>query len=231
MSSMSYSTSTPNRTALANLTGNLDAIVKQARVIAGAVGEIGASLGGAKPLSARQMLDSIGLKDVPLPSLAKARSCGVPACHCPSPDLGEVCKVLERAERTEFAVRVRNTTSNQRSFQLSAGKLQAENGQGEGVMSLSDSEIALEPGQFEVVRITVDASKFPTGIAYIGAIQITAKDCETMYLGIVVRVQPQTEVIPVIDLHCCCHPKARPLRWYHHYYCDPAPEGRDNPNG
>jgi hypothetical protein len=231
MSSMSYSASTPNRATITNLAGNFDSIVKQARVIAGAMGEIGASLGGGKPLSARQMLDSIGLKDVPLPSLAKARSCGVPACHCPSPDLGEVRQVIERSEQTEFAVRLRNTTASKRTFQLSAGKLQAENGQGEGAMSLSDSEVALDPGQFKVVRIAVDASKFPAGINYIGAIQITATDCEVMYLGVVVLVQPQTEVIPVIDLHCCCHPKARPLRWYHHYYCDPAPEGRDKPNG
>ena len=41
-------------------------------------------------------------------------------------------------------------------------------------------------------------------------------------LGLVDRNFPAYRYrVPVIDLHCCCTPRARPLKWYHHYYCDP----------
>jgi|GEM_PF-2764529 len=235
MGTTSFSASTPSRNARANLNANLGAIAQQARIISQSLGEIGNSLGGTRPASLRQFLDSVGLSGLPLPSLANARTCGVPSCDCASPDLGEIRRVLDRPEAVQIGARFRNTTSKQRTFALTAGKIMSEDGKEGGTITVSPDSVTLEPGEVAVVQISVDASKYATGVDHAATIKVSSEKCQDMYLGVVVLVQPEVKVVPVVDLHCCCTPKLRPLRWYHHYYCDPAPERGDqtpqpNPN-
>lgn len=228
MGSTSFLASSRGRTQRANFAINMESAGKQATVIARSIGDlvgtIGDTLGGAQPASVRELLDSLGLAAVPLPSLAKARTCGTPACDCPSPDLGEIRRVIERPDRIEIAVRLRNRTSRPREYTLEAGEIETAEGQKAGALVVAPAVVKLEAGEVTVVRVAVDASKFETHADYGGTIKVSAEKCEPMRLGVVVRIEPEVAVVPVVDLHCCCTPKLRPLRWYHHYYCDPAPE-------
>lgn len=226
MSTTSFSRSSIGRVFRANLGGNVNAAVKQIQVIGRAAGAIANEISGLPTVSLRQTLDSLGLAALPLPSLARARACGTPECHCPSPDLGEVHKVIDRPERTEIGVRFRNNSGARRTFELKAGALIAETGEPGGDMTLSAPSLELDPGKIGVIRVQVDASKHRRGVDYVGAIKASSKDCEDMTLTIAVSVEPESDTLPIVDLHCCCHPKLRPLRWYHHYYCDPPQEQR-----
>ena len=228
MSTSSYTAFSTTGPARANLASSVDAMFKQAKVIGRAVGEIGNALGGQQVPSARQFLDSLGLRSIPLPSLARARACGVPSCCCPSPDLGEVRRTADRPEKLTFGVRVRNTTASQRTFSLEPGRLTSETGADGGAIALSANAVTLETGASAVVQVTVDGSEYTRGVDYVGAIRVASKDCETMTLGVRVTIELEDQSVPVVDLHCCCHPRVRPLRWYHHYYCDPPQDAGRN---
>lgn len=132
MSTTIYVGTTPNRRIEADLVATVSAALKQAQVIGRAIGEISNAIGAIRPLTLRQTLDSIGLKDVPLPSLARARACGAPDCRCPSPELGEIRRVVDRPEQVDIAVRLRNTTRSRRSFALQAGKVVSQTGEAGG---------------------------------------------------------------------------------------------------
>lgn len=228
MSSTSFVASSRGRAQRANLINNLGVAGRQATAILRSIGEVGTTLGGNRPLSARELLDSLGLTGVPLPSLAKARSCGAPSCDCPSPDLGEIRRLIDRPEQVQVAIRLRNTTRKQRQYRLEPGVVQSPFGEEAGRLTVAPAEVTLEPGDGIVVRAAVDATKFQPHVDYAATIKVSAENCEPMRLAVVVRVEPESEVVPVVDLHCCCTPKVRPLRWYHHYYCDPAPQRRPN---
>ncbi|MXP42841.1 hypothetical protein [Allopontixanthobacter sediminis] len=233
MANTSFSAFSSNRATLANLSANIEAVTRQARVIADSVTEIGRNMTPAAAPSMRELLDSVGLRGLPLPSLANARTCSLPACECPSPDLGEVRRVAERADDLNFSVRFRNTTGKARDFAFDGGELHAEDGKGGGTLTLSAKTASLESGAATVMQVAVEGREFRTGVDYCGQIRIRAKECETMYLGVCMRIQHVVERVPTIDLHCCCESKSRPLRWYHHYYCDPPaqPEPKPRPEG
>jgi len=226
MSTTSFSRSSVNRRLRTNLGGSLNAAVKQVQAIGRAAESIANEFGGLQAPSLRDALDSIGLRGLPLPSLARARACGTPECHCPSPDLGEVRKVVDRPEKVSVGFRFRNGSGARRTFDLQAGSITAETGEAGGAVAVSPNSLDLGPGEIGVVRVDVDASQHRRGVDYVGAVKVSAKSCEDMTLTVVVAVEPETDVLPIVDLHCCCHPKVRPLRWYHHYYCDPPPEDR-----
>jgi hypothetical protein len=226
MANTSFSAFSGNRATLDNLSANIDAVTRQARVIANSVTEISRSMTPTAVPSMREFLDSIGLRGLPLPSLANARTCTLPSCDCPAPDLGEVRRVAERADDLNFSVRFRNTTDKARDFAFEAGELQAEDGKDGGSMTLSTKSVALESGATAVIQVAVGGRQFRPDVDYCGQIRINAKNCETMHLGVCVRIQTVVERVPTIDLHCCCEPRLRPLRWYHHYYCDPPRETR-----
>lgn len=88
-------------------------------------------------------------------------------------------------------------------------------------MSLTPAQVDLDPGEVTVIHIGIDASEHRRDIDYAGAVRITSKDCEEMRLGVVVTIEPEVDVVPLVDLHCCCHPKLRRQHWSDHYYCDP----------
>ena len=230
MSTTTFSASSANRRLRGDLTGNLDAAIKQVQSIGRAVGEIANAMGGVQPASLRQVLDNVGLSALPLPSLSRARACRLPECHCPPPDLGEVRKVVDRPEKVSLGVRLRNATGERRTFALAPGAMMAETGETGGAMSLSPSSVELDPGGFSVLKIAVDASQHRRGVDYVGAVRVTSKDCEDMTLTVAVMIEPELQSVPTVDLHCCCHPKVRPLRWYHHYYCDPPPTDDSRPD-
>lgn len=229
MSTTSFSRSSSSRRLRANASGRFDATMKQVQTIRRAAGAIVNELGGGPVLSLRDTLDSMGLRNLPMPSLARARACGLPECHCASPDLGEVRKVVDRPERVSLAVRFRNTSERRRTFELQPGALISEAGEPGGALEVAVPTLDLDPAEVGVVQVLVDASEHRRGVDYVGAIKVTSKDCEDMFLTVAVLVESEVETVPIVDLHCCCHPHVRPLRWYHHYYCDP-PRADRNPN-
>jgi hypothetical protein len=141
-----------------------------------------------------------------------------------------VRRVVDRNERVVVAVRLRNTTDRARDYVLDAGPMISHGGEAGGEAVVEPASVALDPGAVGVIRVLVDASKHRSGVDYETRLRIRSKGCDDLSLGIAVHVSAEVETAPLVDLHCCCTPKQRPLRWYHHYYCDPpAREAVDRP--
>lgn len=181
--------------------------------------EIAAEAQGA---AMRQAFRAMGFPSLPRASFDKARACGTPSHACPSPFLGEIRKVVDRREHVHLAFRVRNVTRCRRLFTLSVGPHSPQGGATGGSVTLSPASVDLDPGEIAIVRADVDASQYEAGVAYRRIVTIASRNCEPMRLAICVEVEREEDCAPLVDLHCCCEPRMRPLRWYHHYYCDPA---------
>lgn len=230
MGSTSFSTNARGRRGRANLRENLSVAFQQARVIGRAADELAALSGEMRGGSMRDALDSLGLGRLPMPSLARARACrGPDCCDCPPADLGCVRRTLDRSERAEVRVRLRNPTGRRRTYLLEMTNLAAESGDGESKAAVVPAAVELEPGEVAVVAVQVEAAEQRPGVDYEGVLRIRAENCDDLRLRICVLVDVSKDCAPLVDLHCCCHPKVRPLRWYHHYYCDlPVRQARDD---
>lgn len=221
MGTTHYSSTRTGQRMTAALRTNLQVAARQADSIGRAVGELAGLSREVRAVPLKELLGAVGLAGLPMPSLARARACRLPECHCPPSDLGNVRRVVDRPERVDIAVRLRNSSSRARTFEVQAGALVSHGGDVGGAAGVSPAAVTLDPGEVAVVKITVDASKHRAGVDYDGVVRIRAKGCEDMTLGVTVHVATAVESAPLVDLHCCCRPNVRPLRWYHHYYCDP----------
>lgn len=194
---------------------------RQVRVLAAAAGALSETLAETQRDQARDLFERLGL---PMPSLARARSCKTPDCGCEgghaSGGLGTLRQVLDRAEVAHFTVKLRNTDCEKRSYVLQSDK-------SEGVPELmtNPSAVTLEPGQSAVVQIIADASKLGYGQTLRQSLRVQSDNCAPQILEVEVSVERPPEVVPTLDLTCCCDTGMRPQKWYHHYYCDP-PKGR-----
>jgi hypothetical protein len=175
---------------------------------------------GARPRSA--VARAVRQLRLPRPSVANASACGLPRCDCPSTDLGELRKVACEPGQVPIAFRVRNTTRARRTFSLTASPLACARTAQLGTVTLSPSYVDLAAGQTAVIMATVDSSGQHRGETASAAVEIASEGCDNMSLMLAIEIEREAEV-PVVDLHCCCSARPRPLRWYHHYYCDPRP--------
>lgn len=218
MATTSYSRS--GRSSALN-TDALGQLARQVRVLAAAAGAISETLAENQRDQARDLFDRLGL---PMPSLARARSCKMPDCGCEggqsSGGLGVLRQVLDRAEVAHFTVRLRNSDCEKRSYVLQADK--TEDG---GGLVATPASVTLSPGQSVVVQISADASKLSYGQTLRQSLRLQADTCAPQVLEVEVSVERPPEVVPTLDLSCCCDSGLRPQKWYHHYYCDP-PKGR-----
>jgi hypothetical protein len=119
------------------------------------------------------------------------------------------------------AVRLRNSGKSERSYRLDAAPLQSTAGEPGGHVGVEPAELKLGPGESAVVRLLADASKHARGVDYETTVHIRSKGCDDLTLGLTVLVEAEKDVVPTLDLHCCCTPPGRRLRWYHHSYCQP----------
>lgn len=158
----------------------------------------------------------------PRPSIANASACGLPRCECPSTDLGELRKIACEPGRVPVAFRIRNMTRARRTFHLTATPLASSRTAQLGTVALSPAEVNLAAGQTAVIMATADAQAQHRGETASAVVEIASEGCDTMSLMLVIEMEHEAEM-PVVDLHCCCGATPRPLRWYHHYYCDPRP--------
>jgi hypothetical protein len=222
MGSTRFDANARSRRGQANLRENLSVVFQQAKVLGRAAGEVAALSGQMRGGSMRDTLDSLGLGGLPMPSLARARACrGPDCCDCPPTDLGCIRRTLDRPEHAEVLVRLRNPTGRKRTYLLEMSNLDAETGDGESKAAVVPAAVDLDPGETAVVSVQVEAAEQQPGVDYEGVLRIRAENCDDLRLCICVRVDVPKDCAPLVDLHCCCHPKVRPLRWYHHYYCDP----------
>lgn len=197
-----------------NLTQNLGAMGGILREFAGAMTEMqGAVL--------REVVAGLRDAGLPQPSLRYARSCGFPESTGCDPDLGALVRDAHRGETVRMPIRFRNTTGKRRTFGVSfADTFRDSQGRVAKTPSLEPQTLGLDDGEIGqvVVSAVVDES-FAMGSAYSGRLFIRAEECEDQYLAVTIRVS--CDEGPVIRLCCPCDAKVRPLRWYHHYYCDP----------
>ena len=163
------------------------------------------------------------LRDIGLPgiSLRHARSCSFPEYVCCDPDLGTVTRDAHQGEELRIPVSFRNTTGRRRSFAIAvAGPLKDLQGRTTKAPSVTPTSFDLDDGEAaQVVVATSVGEEFDAGSAYSTRLIVRSEGCEDQHLTVTIRVSCDTG--PVIGLCCGCEPKLQPLRWYHHYYCDP----------
>jgi hypothetical protein len=131
-------------------------------------------------------------------------------------------KVACEPGQVPLAFRVRNTSKERRTFSLTATPLACSRTAQLGTVALSPSHMDLAAGQTAVIMATVDARAQHRGETASAVVEIASEGCDTMSLMLAIDMEREAEM-PVVDLHCCCSARPRPLRWYHHYYCDPRP--------
>lgn len=222
--STSYHASMENRSARTSLTRSFGRAFEEMEAIGRATGRLVGTAGDAQAGILRQAMRAAGIDRLPRPSLRNASACGLPRCDCPSPDLGEIRKVVDRPDQVQLAFRVRNTTRGRRRFAMTAQPMASPGGRAGGNITVTPASVELDQGEIQTVQVQVDARRHQPGTDYRSIIHVASERCETMHLGVSVEVAGEDEA-PTIDLHCCCEPRPRPLRWYHHYYCDPRPAG------
>lgn len=219
MSTTTYYATSDSRTAASDLGRGLKDAFGQAQTIVRAVRDI-ATLAGTAQSGAMRRAFAVGGVQLPMPSLRKASSCGLPACDCPSPDLGEIRKVVEDGKEVRLRFRVRNTSRSRRTYTLSASPVSGSGGQPGGALVLTPASVDLDPDETMVVQAQFGASNYERGLDYSSTVVVSAPNCEPMRLRLTVMVERENEATHTVDLFCCCKPRVRPLNWYHHYYCD-----------
>ncbi|AJP71193.1 hypothetical protein [Sphingomonas hengshuiensis] len=216
-----YYASYDSRPSAAALTRGAKDLFAQVQTVARAVGEIATIASAAQGAALRRTMRASGLEGLPMPSLARARGCRLPACDCKSSDLGEIRKVIDSARDVRIVFKLRNTTSQRRIFALNPKPMTGDDGSNGGRILLVPDRVDLEPGETKVIEAVIDASDHQSGVEYGAAVTIASETCDAMRLRLTVLVEREIDHAPTLDLHCCCHPRPRPLHWYHHYYCDP----------
>jgi hypothetical protein len=222
MGSTSFTSKSRTSPLADSLRNNLAVAARQADGLNRIATELGATAKEMQLPSLRELFDSIGLKGLPTPSLARARGCRLPECDCPSSDLGTIRRRVDRPDVVTATVRLRNSGTSERGYRLEAAPMQSTAGEAGGIVRIEPPELKLGPGESAVVRLMADASKHAQGVDYETSVRIRSKGCDDLVLGLTVVVELEKEVVPTIDLHCCCTPPGRRLRWYHHSYCQPS---------
>jgi hypothetical protein len=218
-----YHASMDSRPARRGLARSLGTIFTQAEAIAQATGKL---IGAATEMEGgtlRRAMRAVGAPRLPRPSLAYASACGLPRCECPSADLGEIRRVVDKPGPVRITFPVRNGSKAGRTYALSAQPI----GSG-GSIAVTPESVELDPGEIRSIDVAIDAMQQSPGAEFRSIVKIASKGCETLYLGISVELARDDD-LPIVDLHCCCEPRMRPLRWYHHYYCDPKPSPDHHP--
>ena len=204
-------------------TDSLGQLGRQVRVLAAAATALSETVAENQRDQTRDFFNRLGL---PMPSLARARSCKTPDCGCDqgtsTKGLGVLRQVLDRPETAHFTVKMRNNDCEKRSYSLTA----AQNPEAHSLI-LSPADLVLDPGQSTEVRIELDASKTPYGSTIRDTVRVSGENCAPQFLEVEVSVQRPVEVVPTITLTCCCDTGMKPQKWYHHYYCDPPRKQRD----
>jgi hypothetical protein len=187
------------------------------------VREISALAAEIPSVALRAIAEGIGLDRLPRPSIARASACRIPQCQCPSADLGEIYKEADRPEVVQLSFRMRNNGQSHRTYALSAQPAVAALGGAGGPVLVTPASVALEPGEVATIVVTVDASAHEDGAEYTSAVAISADGAAARFMQVGVLIRRKPDYAPIIDMHHGCGP--RPLRWYHHFYCEP-PKGR-----
>lgn len=223
MGSTSFTSGSGSTRLADSLRNNLAVAARQTDSFSRLATDLGSAAKDMQIPSLRELFDGLGLKGLPTPSLARARSCRLPECDCPSNDLGRIRRRVDRPELVTAAARLRNSGKAERSYVLTADPMQSTSGEAGGAVKIEPAELKLAPGESAVVRFHLDASKHARGEEYETRVRIRSKGCDDLGLDLSVVVETERESIPTIDLHCCCKPPGRQIRWYHHSYCQPAP--------
>jgi hypothetical protein len=169
----------------------------------------------------REVAGTLRASGLPQPSLRYARSCDFPDYACCDPDLGTVHRDAQPGETIRMPLRFKNTTGKARAFTLElAGELKDSRGRTVKALQVTPERLELDDGETGLVLLqAVIGDEFAAGTTYRTRLRVKAEDCEPQHLTVSISVA--LDEGPVIGLCCGCDPKVRPLRWYHHYYCDP----------
>jgi hypothetical protein len=200
-------------------TDSLGQLGRQMRVIAAAAGAISETLAETQRDQTRDFFERLGL---PMPSLARARSCKTPECGCGCGGaghgtLGTLRQVLDRPEVAEFTVKLHNSDCDKRSYHLSVDRV----GDNQPDLMVNPEQLTLDPCQSATVQVRANSGKLAYGDTLRGTIRIEAENCSPQFIDVEVSVERPPEVIPTIELSCCCQTGMRRQHWSDHYYCDP----------
>lgn len=203
---------------IAARTGNL---AQNVGTMGGVVREFVSAMSELQGAMLREVTASLRDLGVSGISLRHARSCSFPESVCCDPDLGVLARSAYQGELVRMPVSFRNTTGKRRSFAISvAGPFKDLQGRTAKPPTFAPASLDLDDGEAaQVVIVTPVGEDFAVGSEYSTRLLVRSEGCEDQYLTVTIRVAGDAG--PVIRLCCGCEPRLRPLRWYHHYYCDP----------
>ncbi|HHM05551.1 MAG TPA: hypothetical protein ENJ19_07385 [Gammaproteobacteria bacterium] len=213
MSGTQYYSARAGRGAQAtrNLSDNMQTLAAAARAFFGTATEIQSAV----------VNEFLGTFNIKPGRRAFKGSCDFPEPCRPDTHVGRLVRSAYPGECVRIPVKFRNATGKPREFDFRAEQpLVNSRGEQARPLKLSRTTVRLLPEQSGMTVLSVDLDDaFRTGYEYATDIIIVSEGCEPQRLKIVINVQSD-DACPVIKLGCPCDPPLRPLRWYHHYYCD-----------
>lgn len=196
-----------------NLTENVRSLASLARTFFESIGDIQSAM----------VRDTVGAL-LPEGANIKLRRgvCSFPDASCADTRVGKLRRTAYVGEVVRMPVRFRNATSKTRRFVVAAkDPLRDSKGDDAATLRVAPEEFTLAPGEARLVDIAAPVdNKFAAGFEYATRVRIESDNCEDQFLSVCIYVAAD-DAGPTVDLKCPCKPPVRPLRWYHHYYCDP----------
>jgi hypothetical protein len=157
-----------------------------------------------------------------LPDLALLRPkdpCAIPETECPPRCVCDVTWEASPAETPTVTVRVTNSSTSARTFQLHATPFMGPGGS-PGTLSLSPSTLTLQPTQSGIVNAKFTVPNVPEG-DYHAEIVIRGAYEQCVRIRLRVRCSKTCG-----DEHCICEVvqgdppvRIRAHHWYHHFQC------------
>lgn len=145
--------------------------------------------------------------------------CCLPENECPPRCLITISRTAYAGERIIVPFKVKNSCNSSKTYRVGVRNLVDENGNtGPGQPQLNKSSITLEPGQSELVLMTIDLGNFTEGHSYETDIVLREKDINQ-------NICFKLTIVPFFDI-----PEAKPKDekvytthfqdWKSHFYCE-----------
>ena len=206
------------------LAGNLQGLALATQQFVSAVSQIQSAVTDDALRSLRGAIE----RNTPI-RLRSGRACDRPEAVCCDPHLGTVTRPARLGETVRLTAKLRNGTGKSRTFTIKADQpLRNSRGETAGAAKVEPASLTLAPGETRLITATVAVGDgFSTGFTYATDVTVETEGCDPQRLPIAVAVESDVAA-PLVVLCCGCEPPVRPLRYYHHFYCD-KPRRQDQP--
>lgn len=175
-----------------------------------------------------KVMSGLGLGTFTLPSLKKDdHECCPPKHECPPHCILQITRTASAGERIIVPFMVKNNCNTQKKYRVGVRDLKHIDGSMAPAQPvLNKNEVTLEPGQSELVLMSLDLLQFSNGNTYNAEIVVREKDIN-QNICFTLKVDGNNAVPVATPLD----EKKYLLRWQSwrsHFYCEPKKENRVN---